>query len=87
MKRCLTCNIEKELSEFSFRKDTQKYRNQCRGCIKLINEEHTTKNKDEIKIRRKDYSEKTKNKKKIYDIDYQERNREKIKDYEKHYMR
>ena len=49
-KRCLKCDIEKEISEFNFRKDTQKYRNQCRGCIKLINEEYNTKNKDKIKI-------------------------------------
>ena len=45
---------EKELSEFSFRKDTQKYRNQCRDCIKLINGENKTKNKDKMKIRRKE---------------------------------
>ena len=31
LKRCLKCDIEKEISEFNFRKDTQKYRNQCRG--------------------------------------------------------
>ena len=31
-KRCSKCDNEKELSEFIFRKDTQKYRNQCRHC-------------------------------------------------------
>ena len=83
LKRCLNCDIERELSEFNFRKDTQKYRNQCRGCIKLINAEYKTKNKDKNKIRRKEYSEKTR----MYDIDYRERNREKIKNYKKHYLR
>ena len=39
LKRCCNCDNEKELSQFNFRKDTRKYRNQCRGCIKLINEE------------------------------------------------
>ena len=87
LKRCLKCDIEKELSEFDYRKDTQKYRNQCRCCIKLINEEYKTKNKDKIKIRRKEYSEKIKNLKRIYDINYRERNREKIKNYKKQYMR
>ena len=53
LKRCLKCDIEKEISQFNFRKNTQKYRNQCRSCIKLINEEYNTKNKDKIKIRRK----------------------------------
>ena len=53
VKKCLKCDIKEELSEFNFRKDTQKYRNQCRGCIKLINEEYKTKNKDKNKIRSK----------------------------------
>ena len=70
LKRCLKCDIEKELSEFNFRNVTQKYRNQCRGCIKLINEEYKIKNEDKIKIRRKEYSEKTKNLKRMYDINY-----------------
>ena len=43
LKRCLKCDNEKKLSEFNSRRDTQKYRNQCRDCIKLINEEYKTK--------------------------------------------
>ena len=62
LKRCLKCDIEKELSEFNFRKDTQKYRNQCRGCTKLINEEYKTKNKDEINLYKKNYFQHNKNK-------------------------
>ena len=60
MKICMKSKNEKEISEFNFRRDTQKYRNQCRDCIKLINEEYKTKNKDKNKIRRKEYSEKKK---------------------------
>ena len=62
LKRCLKCDIEKELSEFNFRKDTQKYRNQCRDCIKLINEEYKTKNIDEINLYKKIYFQHNKNK-------------------------
>ena len=62
LKRCLKCDIEKELSEFNFRKDTLKYRNQCRDCIKLINEEYKTKNKDEINLYKKNYFQHNKNK-------------------------
>ena len=51
MKRRSKCDNEKEVSQYNFRKDTQKYRNQCRDCIKLINKEYRTMNKDEIKIR------------------------------------
>ena len=79
MKRCNKSENEKELSEFSCRKDTQNYRNQCRDCIKSISEEYKTKDKDKSKIRRKEYSEKTKNLKRMYEIDYRERNRKKLK--------
>ena len=88
MKRCSKCDIEKELTEFSFRRDSQKYRNQCRECIKLINKENQIINKDETKIKRKEYREQTKNKKlkRIYDIDYREPNRERIQFYKKNYF-
>ena len=85
LKRCSKCDIEKELSEFNFRKDTQRYRNQCRDCIKLINKVYQTMNKDDIKIQRREYRENIKNKnlKRIYDNHYRERNREKIQLYKK----
>ena len=88
LKRCSKCDIEKELSEFNFRKDTQKYRNHCRACNKLINKEYQTMNKDKIKTQRKKYRENTKNKnlKRIYVIGYRERNREKIQLYKKSYF-
>ena len=63
LKRCCRCGIAKVLSEFCIRKDTQKYRNQCRDCIKLINEEYQTMNKDKIEIQRKKSRENIKNKK------------------------
>ena len=34
LKKCSKCDIEKEITEFSFRNDSQKYRNQCRECIR-----------------------------------------------------
>ena len=55
IKKCSKCENENYLCDFNFRKDTQKYRNQCRDCIKLINKEYRTMNKVEIKIRRKEY--------------------------------
>ena len=87
-KRCSKCDNEKKIFEFNFRRDTQKYRKQYRDCIKLINKEDQTMNKDEIKIRRKKYRENMKNKnlKRRYDIDYRERNREKIHLYKKNYF-
>ena len=40
MKRCSKCDNEKDLSEFNFRKDTQKYRNHGRDCNNLINKDY-----------------------------------------------
>ena len=57
IKKCSKCDNEKELSEFCFRKDTQRYRIQCRDCNKLIGKEYQTMNKDEVKIQRKEYRE------------------------------
>ena len=88
LKKCSKCDIEKELCEFNFRKDTQRYRNQCRDCNKLISKVYQIMTKDEIKIQRKEYRENIKNKnlKRIYDIDYRERNREKIQFYKKNHF-
>lgn len=33
IKICTKCGIEKPLTEFSFRKDTDKYHNACKVCI------------------------------------------------------
>lgn len=38
-KICINCKEEKDLSKFSFRKDTNKYRNQCKECRKKF--DHT----------------------------------------------
>ena len=62
MKRCSKCKNEKELSEFNVRTDTEKYRKQCRGCIKLIKKEYRTNNKDKISLYNKDYFQNNKNK-------------------------
>ena len=63
LKRCSKCDIEKELTELSFRRDSQKYRNHCRECINLINKEYQIINKDKIKIKRKEYREERESKK------------------------
>ena len=45
IKRCSKRDNEKELSEFNFRKDLLKYRNQCRDCIKWVNKKYRTMKK------------------------------------------
>ena len=80
LKRCGKGDFVKKLSEFIFRKDTQKHRNQCRGGVRSINKEDPTMNKEEFKIGMKEYCENIKNKnlERIFDIDYRERNRKKF---------
>ena len=62
MKICSKCRNEKELSEFKIRTDTQKYRKQCRDCIKLMQKEHQTINKDKVNLYKKNYFQHNKNK-------------------------
>ena len=65
LKRSSKCESEKELSEFNVRTDTQKYRKQCCGCIKLIKKEYQTNNKDKINLYNRNYFQH--NKSKIYE--------------------
>ena len=49
-KKCSKCDIEKELSEFSFRKDTEKYRNYCKQCQSFQHKKWEYNNREKIKI-------------------------------------
>ena len=85
-KICSKCNIEKDISNYYFRRDTKKYRSECQDCIELTNKEYQKRNKEQIKIKRKEYCDRTKHLKRLYDIEYRERNREKIQLYKKNYF-
>jgi hypothetical protein len=81
MKVCNKCKIEKEFNEFHFRKDNNKYRNDCKICINTNSLKNYFKNIDARKQKSKEYylinSEKIKNKVKQYSLN----NKEKIKEY------
>ena len=70
VKKCSRCKNEKEFSEFNVRTDTQKYRKQCRGCIKLIKKEYQTNIKDKVNL---------------YNNSYFQHNKDKINNYRKKY--
>ena len=53
MKQCKICKQFKELFEFTFRKDTQKYRNQCKSCVSIIHKDYVIKNKEKLKLQNK----------------------------------
>lgn len=74
-KICSKCNINKSLSDFYFRKDTQKYRNECINCHNKRHKEYFKtyykENKEILIKKNKEYvknnPEKTKNKWRKYE--------------------
>ena len=52
---CTKCNIEKPLTDFGFRKDTGRYRTQCKVCENEIKRQWAIKNKEKVILSRKKY--------------------------------
>ena len=48
-KSCNKCNNEKNITEFYFRKDNQKYRNECKSCMLERNIKYFRNNRDHCK--------------------------------------
>ena len=55
MKRCVSCDLEKDESQFSRRKDTGKLRGQCKECIAITQKQYAEKHAAEINIYQQDY--------------------------------
>lgn len=87
-KRCITCNIIKNVSEFYIRKDSKDgYRNDCKICLndrkknnpdkrKDSDKKYRDNNKDKIKTSHKKWVEKNKDTLKQYQKTYKELNKE-----------
>jgi len=85
IKVCSKCGIEKDINEFSWRNDTQIYRNECKECIKLYQQRYRQEHKEEKKEYQKQYNQENKEEKRKYMKQYyQEHKEEKIK-YMKQY--
>jgi len=69
-KTCTKCVIEKELSNFSFRKERNSYNSICKECMSKKQNEHYLKNREKIlqqsKIYEQEHKEKIKKRKKDY---------------------
>jgi len=64
-KICIKCNISKDISEYLFRKDTSKYRNECKKCCQIrIN--YYRRSNEEYKKRFNEYRKQ----KRVVDIQY-----------------
>lgn len=78
LKKCNKCNIEKPLNEFYFRKDNNRYRNNCKFCCNKVSKTYQENNKEKLKRYYKEYKEKNKDVLRDKDRKYREKNREKV---------
>ena len=53
VKKCSKCGIFKIISQFHFRKDTNKYRNCCKQCMNEMERKNNGYKKEEIAFIRK----------------------------------
>ena len=79
IKICSECKIQKELTEFSFRNDTKKYKSQCKICINIISKNWYINNKEKHLLKGKEWRLNNLEKSKEYQIKYKLNNQEKIK--------
>ncbi|MDP3987198.1 MAG: hypothetical protein Q8P81_03175 [Nanoarchaeota archaeon] len=75
MKICSKCKEEREESEFYFRKDSNKYRNECKKCF---NEKSKKRDKEKLKIYKHQYYEENRKDLKEKNKEYRRENKEKI---------
>ena len=66
LRRCVKSDVEKDISEFCFRKDTQKYRSDCIQCCNIKQKEWRDNNPGKVKQNQKKDNEQNKEKRKIY---------------------
>jgi hypothetical protein len=97
MKKCIKCNIEKEIEFFGKNKRSKDgFRNECKDCRKESSRKYRENNKDKLReIQKKfkennpdyfkEYSEKNKKKLKEYKKSYREENREEINENRRKY--
>lgn len=64
-KKCIKCNCYRDLSKFTFRKDTMKYRNVCKYCVNDRTKELRKLDPEKFRERNRRYVRKDKNKVKV----------------------
>lgn len=84
-KKCTQCQIEKEISDFSFRNSTQRYQSECKACENERNRKYKIKNKEKIDTKNKEYRKQNKELIKKRDKNYRLKNKDKIKELNKIY--
>jgi len=82
-KLCNKCDVIKNLSDFSFRSDTKKYRNCCKICRKEYHKSWENKNRDYINEKHKIWTKNNSDKRKLTNKKYVKKNYNKIRKYQK----
>ena len=85
VKKCRLCQKEKSLSDFSFRKDSGKYRNECKECCNLRSRIYRSNNANRIRELNRRYRELHLDRLKDYSKEYQRTHLEKFREYNKKY--
>lgn len=79
-KICKVCGVEKSLEQFYFRKDTNKYRNECNECRAKKTKQYCEENREYLAEKAKKWREKNRNILLLKKAKYREKNREIIKE-------
>lgn len=82
-KKCSKCGEVKVIEDFDFRKDTQKYRNQCKKCRRDISKQWSLKNKEHVK----EYHKGRRKENAKWQREYRKNNPDKIKDINQKYYK
>ena len=85
MKVCTKCKEEKQLIDFYWRKDQNKYKTNCKVCVAKENKEYRLKNIDNLKKKQIEYYEINKLKIAERNSLYWKKNIEKTRNYQKEY--
>lgn len=80
-KVCIKCGAKKEITEFSYRTDTKKYRNTCKECKKKEQKEWRELHQDDIKKYREVNKEHIKEVSRIYYINHSEHLKQYTREY------
>lgn len=87
LKKCNKCGIEKELDAFSFRKDTNRYKNTCKECINKAHREYRKNNLKEMREKDKKYYYENIEKRREQTRLSNQKNNDRIKKYKEKYYK
>ena len=86
-KICTKCGKTKPLTEFNFRRDTGKYRNECKACRYQAKRDYYRKNKQKLSDYNRKYREQNADYIKEKGKEYYEQNKERVLERQKNYYK